>query len=437
LDKKRRARLMETLERYNNDLQNLLGNSDRLEPSRRKRTAAVPLLFEHFRQQASSLHSAICRSLRCDCTEMHFSKLFLPDSDTSTSRGNKATELSKLKVYFPRRLKSWSSSHSVVGPEDDWYAADVETINVEDDSLLSPRSSIGGPTLSRSASTEALPNTRKVSFQQDNTRRLSSTSTLPTDAVEIQDLCAALKGYDPSKVHLGFLRGESNDFHTLYHAQESVDTGTQWRDSVTLADAISQDTSLTTHESPGRPLRRQQRLEIALAMAKVVLKLYLCPWLKEDWTKDDIYFFRDKQGQIDLSSLSLATEFYPSALPSASPALVPTLSNPDRKRTKSSLLSLGILILEMWFNTSLEACSFYAEYLGPDGSGNEFTRFNVAQKWQEQALEEGGSDLDNLTYRCIHSNFGTAKQDLNYDELRKAVFTEVVEPLKEIILRFG
>jgi hypothetical protein len=84
----------------------------------------------------------------------------------------------------------------------------------------------------------------------------------------------------------------------------------------------------------------------------------------------------------------------------------------------------------------LDACSFWSEYLGPDGSENEFTRFNVAQKWQEQALEEGGIDLDNLTYRCIHSNFGTAKQDLNEDELRKAVFAEVVEPLERILVRF-
>ena len=423
---------MDTLERYNSDLQQLLGNSDRLEPTRRKRTAAVPIFFEHFRKQASSLYGAICRSLQCDCTTIHCSKLFLSDTKLySILRGNSTSELLRLKVYFPRKLRSWSSSHALVGPEDDWYATDIEMVTLDDDQLLSPRPSIGAATVSSSGTTGLSRDTRKVLFQQDNTRRLSSASTLPPDAVEIQDLCAALKEYDSLKPHLGYLRGDENDCHTLYHSQE-----TQWRDSVTLADIIPTNTSLTGHDHSPYRLHRQQRLEIALTMAKVVLQLYLCPWLKEDWTKDDIYLFRDKQGQIDVTSMSLDANFYPSTLPPPTPVLALTSSNLDRKRTRSSLLSFGILILEMWFNTSLDACSFWSEYLGPDGSENEFTRFNVAQKWQEQALEEGGIDLDNLTYRCIHSNFGTAKQDLNEDELRKAVFAEVVEPLERILVRF-
>ena len=66
------------------------------------------------------------------------------------------------------------------------------------------------------------------------------------------------------------------------------------------------------------------------------------------------------------------------------------------------------------------------QFLGPDGCETEYTRFNQAQKWQEQALEEGGIDLDNFTRRCNHSAFGAASQNLSYEELRRAVYDEVV-----------
>ncbi|KAF2498690.1 hypothetical protein BU16DRAFT_615708 [Lophium mytilinum] len=441
LDRKRRARLMDTLERYNSNLQQLLGNSDRLQPTRRKRNTTVPALFEHFRRQASSLHNAIYRSLQCDCSSIHSSKLFLPETHLySSSSGNTTTESLKLKVYFPRKLRSWSNSHTLVGPEDDWYAADIEMAELDENMALTsrlPDVAATSPTRAPSIGTiDANRNSRNVSFQQETSRRLSSASMVPKDAIEIQDLCAALKEYDPIKPHLGYLRSDGNDCHTLYHSQETIAVDTQWHDSVTLMDLIRQDTPLSTNNPTSYGLRRQQRLEIALTMAKVVLQLYHCPWLKEDWTKDDIYFFRDKQGKVDLGSLSLDSTFYPSSLPPTTAALIPTTSNMNRKRTKSSLLSLGILILEMWFNMSMDTCLFWSKYLGPDGLENDFTRFNTAQKWQEQALEEGGLDLDNLTYRCIHGDFGTAKQDLNEDELRKAVYSEVVEPLERILARY-
>ena len=171
-------------------------------------------------------------------------------------------------------------------------------------------------------------------------------------------------------------------------------------------------------------------------MAKVVLQLHNCPWLREDWTKDDIYFFQDRQGKIYFDSMALTNEFYSVKLSTPAEPLTSTNSYPSRKRTKASLLSLGVLILEMWFNKSIESCNFRNSFLGPDGEENEFTRFNTTQKWQEQALEEGGINFDSLTYRCVYGDFGTAKQDLHDEELRKAVYQEVVQPLERILARY-
>jgi hypothetical protein len=83
----------------------------------------------------------------------------------------------------------------------------------------------------------------------------------------------------------------------------------------------------------------------------------------------------------------------------------------------------------------LASLSFRKDFVGPDGKENEFTNFNMAQKWQEMTMEEAGPDLHNPTRRC-YCAFGAASQDLEDDELRKAVYDEVVQPLERLLGRF-
>jgi hypothetical protein len=51
-------------------------------------------------------------------------------------------------------------------------------------------------------------------------------------------------------------------------------------------------------------------------------------------------------------------------------------------------------------------------------------------------MEEAGPDLYNPTRRCVYCASGAASQDLEDDELRKAVFDEVVQPLERLLERF-
>ncbi|KAF2263450.1 hypothetical protein CC78DRAFT_465821 [Lojkania enalia] len=439
LDKKRRARLMNALEKYNNELQRLLGNSDRLEPTRRKRKFALPAFFEQFRKQASSLHNAICRSLQCECSSFHSTHLLLPRGSAKdlATEPNELTEPLKLTVYFTRNIQSQTTMDTITAPENDWYAADIEMAEASESDTLAPSmtsiSLNSATTLVRDPKDEVRPG-RKVSFQHN---RRMSTSSVPKDAVEIQDLCAALLNYDKDKPHLGYLRGGDSCNHTIYHATSSSSPPVKIQERITLAELIQQaHESISSSGFIGGTLRRQERLEIALTMAKVILRLYQCPWLKEEWSKEDIYFFRDAESKVHPETISLVSEFYSTRHPSQPEIMAPSEPHLERKRARALLLSLGILILELWFNKPLESCSFWTKFLGPDGKENEFTKSNTAQKWQERALEEGGVDLDSLTHRCIHCDFGTARQDLNDEELRRAVYDEVVQPLERILTRY-
>jgi hypothetical protein len=103
------------------------------------------------------------------------------------------------------------------------------------------------------------------------------------------------------------------------------------------------------------------------------------------------------------------------------------------QRSKASLFSLGILVMELWFGQTIESLPFRKMFLGPDGAENEFTNFNTAQKWQEQTLEDGGLELHNITRRCIFCAFGAASQDLSDEELRRGVYDEVIQGLERIV----
>lgn len=422
---------MDHLERYNNEMQKLLGNSDKLEPMRRKRRCNLPRIFEQFRLQASSFHAAIAKALPCDCTSLHSTKLLLRRDENSLSlqsAANTASESVKLSVYFPLASRAWSSSRTLIGPDDSWYAAEVEMVTGDKDEKdthwpipddESSVFSVGSKLLDRRL--------RKVSFQGSDGRKSSSGSVVPKDSVEILDLCAALKQYDESQANLGFLRDNDNQCHTIHTALAGVIPTSQIRKFITL------ETMLTQDEPSNVKVPRQRRLAIALVMARSLLQLHTGPWLNDAWGKNDIYFFQNSVGEVETDHPLLVCNFRSSKSSQATISASPSVS---QTHSRSSLLSLGILILELWFNQTIESRPFRQQFLGPDGRENEYTNFNTAQKWQEQALEEGGLDLHNLTRRCIYCAFGAASQDLNNEELQRAIYDEVVQALERLLARY-
>jgi len=227
----------------------------------------------------------------------------------------------------------------------------------------------------------------------------------------------------------------------VYHCPNCEVTPSQVERIVTLGVLLRNHQENPTEPSGNSSFRRQERLQVAFTMAKALLQLYSSPWLGGSWNKEDIYLFQDHNGKVKADFPFLVSNFSPANVLAnvASKLPTPTLkssSSIDRENAKKFLLSLGILVLELWFDKPIESCSFRDKFLGPNGCKNEYTNYNTAQKWQEQTLEEGGIDLDNLTYRCIYCYFGTAKQDLSDEELRKAVYHEVVLPLERILARY-
>ena len=445
LSRKRRDKLMSQLEKHNNEIQTLLGNSERLEPMRRKRKSPVIKYFHLIRRQAQSLHSALAHAWQCGDSSAHSAKLVLEKRVGFDEKGGHEIEDSttiKFMVLFchGRAAQGLTTTSAICSSSMDWYAAEIESIDSNQDveqegfstSSIGQRPSLLDTQSQRSycigsqGTTASDEQSRRVSFLENNAQPASR--SVPDDASEISDLCSVLQRSSSQQGLLGYLKDPQERCHSLSLLEHAQLCNSETQRVLSLDEIIG-----GKDEASGKAtLTRRTRLAIAVVLAHSMLQLHTGPWLCEVWGKKDIYFLQDQDGYIHteqpfvthlVSSHAMATE---NALPERSIS----------RACNSSLLSLGILILELWFNERVESLPFRRGFQGPEGKDNEYTDFNTAQKWQEQAMEEAGLDLHNPTRRCIYCAFGAASQDLEDEELRRAVYSEVVQPLEKLLQRF-
>ena len=251
---------MEELEGYINDLERILGNSDRLRSGRgRREEATLPVYFDNFREQATNLHKAICRSLRCACPGLHSSQLLLWRS-YDNSMNTYIAGWPILKVYFPRRSQRWSQNPKVMQPDNDWFASDIE--------------------IAKRSDTRAC----------ESDIEISERPVVLDDAVEIIDLCAALKIANHCGPCLGYLLSDDNKRVIIHKSGMNNISPSSVRRVVKLRELIQQSQESAISILTRRRLPRVTRLSVAIKMVEVVLQLFDTPWLRDTWDKDDIFF---------------------------------------------------------------------------------------------------------------------------------------------------
>jgi hypothetical protein len=79
LSKKKREKLLQALSKYNDDLQKLMGSSDRLAVSRQRRKAPLTKFFQRVRNHAYFVHRVLASGWQCKCWSSHTANLLLQD----------------------------------------------------------------------------------------------------------------------------------------------------------------------------------------------------------------------------------------------------------------------------------------------------------------------------------------------------------------------
>lgn len=234
----------------------------------------------------------------------------------------------------------------------------------------------------------------------------------------IEDLCGKIKTWEKSDPFLGYLPDGLGAHHGLHVVQ---DLGKMTRGPSRI---ISLHDILIGTSGDVAQMSRGTRMSVALTISYALLELHSSPWLEEKWDKSDIYFWVETEGTVIAD--------YPFLV---SLAETEKVTNQDRRHA-GALLSLGILIMELWFNQALEVQPFWTSNFGPDGKETEFTRFSAAATWQRKVNEDAGLRLHGITRRCIYGDFGLDTQDLANENFTRAVYDGVIKELESIISIF-
>lgn len=169
-----------------------------------------------------------------------------------------------------------------------------------------------------------------------------------------------------------------------------------------------------------------QRIVLAHKLASSLLQLHTTPWLGRSWTKQRICFLRthpscaaDKVALGFDANQPFITCDFPADQGSE-------MGSPPS--AKQSLLELGILLLEIWHVTSLEA---YAAEVSLYLNCTYGSRYEAAKKWLDDTADNILPFYWDPACRCIEGTFASSSPTLQWEdvELRKSVCEGVVRPL--------
>lgn len=454
LSKKKREKLIGYLTASNEELQKLFSSSERLAPLRKRRK--TPSTFKRIREQACGLYSVLATGWRCQCndtTPPHQANLLLEKRiDIPIQHlGAKVTDPSdaQLRVLFflkteSRRLPlSWQETETKLIENGEGHILSTTSMNFKASTaemltnvtnVFEASGSDDLHRLKKSSKKIALPH---ITVQNTNETEGSAIPHL----IEIADLCEAVRNAhrESCKRPLGFLRDTQDRRHVFYPPIQPT-RFSENAETVNLANLLSMSVSGNSSDQTrtvSMTLSRLERYSIAVTLASSLLQLYSSPWIEETWSKNDVYFLvaAESSPRPILVDKPYITRNFTSHTPQSS--MTSSNEQAGRNASTKSIQALGIMLLELCFGEAIEDQPIRLKYLGPDGQPNDMTDFCTAQHWlQHDALGEAGPEYAEAIRRCLFCAFGPKSTDLEDDELRAAIYSEVVEPLEAAVRQF-
>lgn len=451
LSKEKRTELKNKLRKANKDLKELTGSSLELAPSRRKTLQMI--YFERIRKDACSVHDVLeLGPWHCTCPLPHNANLRLEarvSSEATPSGGGPITLPHRFRVLFSFTTEPTSKQLPVWN----WHETDIVPLDEGDgrSSANAPRTAISDNVYVISTTLKATnanniptsPPRKKLKKRVQWVAPAQPTCSIPLQPSnptptlrQIQDLCATLQMVREGLPCLGFLVDAHKRRHVIYPIRKHP-RALASQDTVSLENLLSVPTPMTAVSAPPiqAHLSRRDRLYLAFILASTVLQLHTTPWLNERWGKSDILFLRQLGG-----SRSPLTEQPYISKPFASSVITrPSCKNKALCSTgpmirNKSIFDLGILLIELCFNKSLEQLR-EPEDLN-NGKPNAYTDFSTANRLIQSVYNEAGNRYGDAVRRCIRCDFDQREETFESNEFRQAVYHRVVAPLEDDLRDF-
>jgi hypothetical protein len=230
---------------------------------------------------------------------------------------------------------------------------------------------------------------------------------------EIRSLCTALENCHQKVRSLGFLncsKGYRNEFYNT----SVPDTSER---SLPLSKVLFHDGHTPDRRPPCKQLRisREDRKRLSLHISISLLQLYQTRWITGEWNGDEIIFKGlDGKSQSSVLGQPYLRRRFPQ-----------TAATP--KDTQAIVFRLGVLLLELCLGEGVtDRC--------PQGKEPEWKA--AYDCWEQYAKAEEGPEIAEAIRRCLEIDFPTESKSLESKELRKALYNQVVRPLKEALEHF-
>lgn len=229
---------------------------------------------------------------------------------------------------------------------------------------------------------------------------------------------------------LGYLESSDDSLkqlkHLFYHRCAQKPAAKTTALEISLPALLDQ-----SRAAPGL-LSVEDQLHLAYNLALSLLQLYSTPWLANDWRSRDIAIFQLTGQPLKeaLSTAHVTTAFRKpvDAQVPAPPASLESQGCSDEQIMYGvpnlTLFSLGIALLEIGHKQSLEG------FRTPRDQNSIFTARRLAQR--PSSL---GQRYQMIAHRCLQCDFGCGSE-LDKEELRSAVYTDVVCQLGEMLEAF-
>ena len=460
---KGKTKKVKTLATRNQELQEILGYSERVIPIADKRKTSGPVaLFDKMCQHACAMHNALVRSWKCSnrTCRTHQANLCL-QAETKTMSFNVIFVLDDEQESLPEPRKQEVTIRPVkedatapLAPTEQFtHVQQAESFTAIQESFKDTKSNKDMPGFTRLLSKAPIRTQPVLSYGKGNI--LSSLSkggkqvrsATPTPAIiigqeqaqnleiappassnvpsqRIANLCSSLRNCpDPN---LGIIVDEFDRQFQLLGPGNSNPASVAPKS----ARLIPLPKILDAYYQASMEIARHRRFEMAVHIASALLHIHTSPWLSSRWSKHQFFFLADAQNLYS-DYPYVSQMFMPSVTDPrmAENSLNPPPSIPEEE-TRACLFTVGVIILELVFGHNIEACSFRHLYYGSDNQPNDQTEVCTARKWSQKVLGECGIEIADVVRRCLDCSFGP-RPDLKDKRFREAVYDGVIRPLAD------
>jgi hypothetical protein len=242
----------------------------------------------------------------------------------------------------------------------------------------------------------------------------------------IGDLCSSLR--DCPKPSFGVIVDE---FDRQFQLSKSPKPGP----ATTAPDAarlVPLPELLDAYHEASIDISRQHRFEMAVHIASALLQVQMSPWLSTRWSKHDFYFLADSHSLYSNYPYVSQTFFSRTTDPPVQMTDTSILPSPpaSEEDIRSSLSTIGVIILELIFGHNIESCNFRHHYYGANDQPNDQTDLCTARTWARKVLGECGAEINDVVRRCLDCSFGP-KPRFEDKMFREAIYEGVIRPLAD------